>query len=111
MIIRSEEIPAEERTGERNGTIIRLLNTQQMHGKNRLFARITLRPGARVPEHQHNDEFEVYYILSGSGMVNENGTMRSFKAGDVIFTGHLESHSLENTGDTDVDYIALITLL
>jgi mannose-6-phosphate isomerase-like protein (cupin superfamily) len=111
MIIRSEEMPVEQRIGERNGTITHLLSTGQMHGKNRLFARILLRPGSRVPYHQHDGDYEAYYILSGHGQVNDNGTITEIKSGDIIFTDNKESHSIENTGNTNLEYIALISLL
>ena len=111
MIYRSEDLQFEQRTGERNGSITHLLSTEQMHGKSRLFARIVLKPGARVPEHRHEGDFEAYYILSGSGRVDDNGTSKEVKAGDVILTDCGESHSLENTGDSDLEFMALITLL
>jgi len=111
MIIRSEELPIEQRTGERNGTLIRLLMPEQMHGRSRLFARILLKPGARAPYHQHNGDCEAYYILSGEGQANDNGVISQVKAGDIIFTDSGESHSIENTSEKDLEYIALITLV
>ncbi|MDF2569598.1 MAG: hypothetical protein K0R55_1202 [Sporomusa sp.] len=111
MIMRSEELLVEQRIGERNGTLIRLLTPEQMHGKNRLFARILLKPGARAPYHQHNGDCEAYYILSGEGQANDNGIIAKVKAGDIIFTDSGESHSIENTGEGDLEYIALITLV
>jgi len=111
MIITSKELPVEHRTDERNGTLIRLLTPEQMHGKNRLFARILLKPGARAPYHQHEGDCEAYYILSGVGQANDNGIISQVKAGDIIFTDSGESHSIENTGDNDLEYIALITLV
>lgn len=111
MIIRSEELPIEQRTGERNGTLIRLLSPEKMYGKNRLFARILLKPGAKAPYHQHEGDCEAYYILSGVGQVNDNGVISQVKAGDIIFTDSGESHSIENTGDNDLEYIALIPII
>lgn len=111
MIIRSEKLPVEQRTGERKGTLIRLLTPEQMHEKNRLFARILLKPGARAPYHQHKGDCEAYYILSGVGQANDNGVISQVKAGDIIFTDSGESHSIENIGDSDLEYIALITLI
>ena len=111
MIYYAEELKVEERTGERNGTMTHLLTAEQMHGKSRLFARIVLRPGARVPEHRHEGDFEAYYILSGTGRINDNGVSKDVKAGDVILTDCGESHALENTGDSDLEFMALITLV
>lgn len=111
MIIRSEEMPIERRAGERNGTLIRLLTPKQMHEKNRLFARILLKPGAKAPYHQHEGDCEAYYILSGEGEANDNGVISQVKAGDMIFTDTGEGHSIENTSEKDLEYIALITLV
>jgi mannose-6-phosphate isomerase-like protein (cupin superfamily) len=111
MIVRKEEQSVEQRTGERNGTLTHLLSREQMHGKNRLFARILLKPGAKVPYHQHDGDFEAYYILSGIGQINDNGIISEVKAGDIILTDNGESHSLENIGNDDLEYIALVSLL
>ena len=111
MIFRAEELPVEQRTGDRNGTLIRILSPELMHGKSRIFVRVLLKPGAKAPFHQHEGEFEVYYILSGIGQVNDNGIVSNVKAGDVMFTDDGQSHSIENTGETDLEYIAVITLV
>lgn len=108
MIIKAEEMVVEQRTGEREGSFTWLLKEAQMHGKSRLFARILLKPGARTPVHKHEGDFEIYYLLSGQGQVNDNGTIKDVKAGDLIFTDNGESHGLENVGETDLEFIALI---
>lgn len=111
MIIRTEDMKVELRTGEREGTLTRLVDDALMHNKSKLFARITLKPGSRTPLHKHEGDFEVYYIVSGQAMVNDNGELKPAKAGDIIFTDHGESHSLENTGESDLEFIALILAL
>lgn len=92
--------------GEIVGT--KLLDMEQLQGKGRLFSRSIIKPGCSLGFHQHNGDAETYYILSGEGTVNDNGTMVTVTAGDVVFTGDGESHSMENTGTTDLEYIALI---
>ena len=37
--------------------------------------------------HVHQNEGEAYYILSGTGEFNDNGTIVTVAAGDVTFTG------------------------
>lgn len=108
MIIKAEDMNVELRTGEREGTLTRLVDDARMHNKSRLFARITLKPGAKTPLHKHENDFEVYYILSGQAMVNDNGELKPAKAGDIIFTDDGESHALENVGETDLEFVALI---
>ena len=51
---------------------------------------------------------EAYYILSGTGEFNDNGTIVTVAAGDVTFTGAGEGHALKNTGTEPLEFIALI---
>jgi mannose-6-phosphate isomerase-like protein (cupin superfamily) len=111
MIFRSAEIPVEERSDERNGSVKRLIGSEQMHEKNRLFAHVVLKPGAQVSYHRHQGEFEVFYFLSGTGEVNDNGAESLIQAGDVMFTDAGQSHAIKNTGIKDMEYMALITRL
>ncbi|KJS23558.1 MAG: cupin [Clostridiaceae bacterium BRH_c20a] len=84
------------------------VDKNEFNGKGRLFARNTLKPGASIGFHKHEGDAETYYILSGEGTVNDNGTIKVVQAGDLVYTPHGESHSLENTGTTDLEFIALI---
>lgn len=86
----------------------RILEVDQLQGKGRLFARNLLTPGSSIGWHKHQGDFETYYILSGEGTVDDNGKKAIVKAGDVIFTAEGESHSIENTGDTDLVFLAVI---
>ena len=108
MIIRKENLHVEQRTGERLGTLTKLLEESQMHGEATIFARIALRPKSMAPLHKHEGTFEAFYILAGKGMVDDNGTLAEVKGGDVVFTNDGESHSIKNIGETDLEYIALV---
>ena len=108
MIIQSENLRVEQRTGERLGTSTTLLEEAQMHGEAKVFARVALRPGSMAPLHKHEGSFEAFYILAGKGEVNDNGVTAQVKLGDVMFTDDGESHSIKNIGDTDLEYIALV---
>ena len=79
-----------------------------MHGEAKVFARVALRPGSMAPLHKHEGSFEAFYILAGKGEVNDNGVTAQVKLGDVMFTDDGESHSIRNTGETDLEYIALV---
>lgn len=92
------------------GYILRqkLLSDEQLNGKNGMFARITIKPGCSLGYHEHHDNAEAYYILSGEGQYDDNGIVRTVKAGDVTYTPDGKGHSLENTGAADLVFIALI---
>lgn len=108
MITSYEKLSIVQRTGEQLGTVTNLLEKAQMHDKAKVFARIALRPGSKVTFHQHVGRFEAIYILAGLGQVNDNGNMQQIKVGDVIFTDDGEGHAIENIGNTDLEYIALV---
>ncbi|MDD3142068.1 MAG: cupin domain-containing protein [Lachnospiraceae bacterium] len=73
-----------------------------------LFAEIKLEPGCTLGFHEHHGDTETYYITSGKGVYNQNGTKVDVKAGDVLFCPDGEGHALDNSGTTDLIWIALI---
>ena len=58
--------------------------------------------------HQHVGDFEIYYIVKGEGQYNDNGTIVPAKVGDVFRCADGEFHAIQNTGDEDLEFIALI---
>jgi mannose-6-phosphate isomerase-like protein (cupin superfamily) len=74
----------------------------------RMLAEATLLPGASIGYHQHDNETEYYLILSGTGEVNDNGTVKPVKAGDAVITGNGASHSIKNTGNIPLVFHAVI---
>ena len=64
----------------------------------RLLAELTLPPGASIGAHTHDAEAEYFFILSGSGIVNDNGTDTPVQAGDTVVTKDGASHSIKNSG-------------
>jgi mannose-6-phosphate isomerase-like protein (cupin superfamily) len=57
-----------------------------------------LPPGCRVAPHHHRQMEEIYYILSGSGVMTVGEEQREVGAGDAIFIPRGQRHTLENTG-------------
>ena len=96
--------------GQGHVLIKRLLNEKQLNGKCGLYAEVTLEPGCSLGYHEHHNESETYYILSGKGIYSDNGTLRMVKAGDVTFTPDGQGHGMTNTGDEDLVFMALIIL-
>ena len=73
-----------------------------------MFAEITLNPGCSIGYHSHDSETEYYFILSGTGTVNDDGKEVQVKHGDSIVTGNGASHSIKNTGSVPLVFIAVI---
>ncbi|MBT9134641.1 MAG: Oxalate-binding protein [Firmicutes bacterium] len=84
------------------------LDKDHAYGTGRLFSRSKLAPGCSVGWHKHEGELEVYYILSGTAKVSDNGAETILHAGDALLTVDGESHFIENVGDKDLEYVALI---
>ncbi len=85
-----------------------LLTGEQLLGKNEMYAKATLEPGCSLGYHVHERNAEAYYVLSGEGEYNDNGVIRTIKAGDVTYTPPGSGHSVENKGSEDLVFIALI---
>ena len=97
---------------EGNGHVIikEILEEPYLAGKCGLYAEVTLEPGCSLGYHEHHNESETYYILSGKGIYSDNGTLRMVSAGDVTFTPDGKGHGLTNSGDEDLVFMALIIL-
>jgi mannose-6-phosphate isomerase-like protein (cupin superfamily) len=74
----------------------------------RLMTEMSIPVNGYIGEHTHINETEYYIIQEGSALVLDNGQERAAKSGDVIITGHNESHSIQNKGDIPLKIIAII---
>lgn len=89
-------------------TVTHLLTPEQMGGKCRLFARVSILPGHGLLPHKHAGETETYYILSGRGLYDDDGEKRPAGPGDVFFCADGHSHGIVCIGDEPMEFIALI---
>lgn len=107
---KSKEIKHNMRDGKGDIEISHIVE-KDILGKNcRLFAQITVKPGDSIGTHQHVGEQEIFYFLQGNGMVMDNEKQVEICAGDVMVTPDMDSHSVVNTGDEDLVFMALILL-
>ena len=74
----------------------------------RLYSMVQVKPGEEVDYHMHVGESETFFILSGRGIYNDNGTCVEAVPGMVTFTPSGQGHSIKNTGDDMLVFIALI---
>ena len=112
MIRRSEEKITESKKmfgGQGEAVMRKILNgAPEMYGKGRVFNHLLLRPGCEIGWHVQQGDGETNYILKGRGSFNDNGIVTEVGPGDVTFTGSGEGHALLNSGDEDLEAIALI---
>ena len=76
----------------------------------RLFSLVQVKPGEEVDYHMHMGESETFFILSGQGVYNDNGNKVDVKPGMVTFTPSGQGHSIKNTGEEILAFIALIVV-
>ncbi|MBQ2718753.1 MAG: cupin domain-containing protein [Clostridia bacterium] len=112
MIKKFEELKTEERTHMRGGdgtvTVTSFVSAEELNQKGRLFGKITLRPGCGIGYHVHETDSELFYILKGTAVYDDNGTVTKVSAGNVTLTPAGTGHAIKNESDEDVELIALI---
>ena len=112
MVRHSAEIPLEERPHMRGGEgIIRLqaaFSSEECILPVRLFSRITIPAGGSIGYHIHEQEAEYFYVLSGEGIMDDNGTPVAVSAGDATVTRDQEGHGVVNTGTCPLELLAVI---
>jgi mannose-6-phosphate isomerase-like protein (cupin superfamily) len=111
MVIHRNEMITEDKEKLRNGegnTHLTYLLDGSTQKNARMFAEITLDQGCSIGYHRHDSETEYYFILSGTGIVNDDGKEVDVKQGDSIITGNGSSHSIKNTGSVPLVFHAVI---
>ena len=85
-----------------------LFSTEEMEGKAKMCARITLPPGSSIGDHPHQPEAEIYYVLEGEITVTDNDKRVRLHPGDAMFTGGGNRHSATNETDREAVMMAII---
>ena len=62
------------------------------------LAEETLPPGCAVTPHRHRQIEEIYYIVSGRGLMTVGEETREVEAGDAVYVPRDQRHTLKNTG-------------
>lgn len=114
MIQRAGNMEMEVREKMKDGKgavkVIHLLRQIQMRGKCRFFGKMVIEPGSSIGLHKHENEEEIYFILKGRGLAEDNGIRQDVKEGDIILTGGGASHSIENTSKEPLEVLGVILL-
>ncbi len=63
-----------------------------------------IRPQSSLHKHSHAAS-EIYYILSGSGVVHLAGTEHDVEAGDMVFIPSHSVHGITNPGTVDLEFV------
>lgn len=111
MIKRANEVSLDTERNDKGVvkmSLSRLRDFEGINPKIKMFSHVKLDEGEKVPFHMHVGECELYYILSGKALYNDNGEKLSLEAGAVTYTPSGEGHGIENVGEERLEFIALI---
>ncbi len=111
MIRRNGTYEAEVRENMRGGLgearIEHLWRADELHGRARLFSRITLQPGCSIGFHEHLGEAEVFVVIRGEARMLDGDRDEILRAGDTILTSE-QGHSVEAVGEQTLEMLAVI---
>jgi len=85
-----------------------LLQTSQMGENIRLFAKVILPPGSSLGDHLHENEREIYVILSGQGTYHDDERTYPIHTGDVLVCPSGHRHGVVNDGEVPLVWQATI---
>lgn len=96
-----------------NGTveITHFATPEELNNKGRLFANITLKPGCSIGYHVHEADSELFYVMKGEALYNDNGTEHTVSAGDVMLCPAGTGHAVANNGTENVELCAVIVYI
>ena len=112
MIKKVSDFKTELRENMRGGdgvvTVTSFVSADELNDKGRLFGKIILKPGCGIGFHIHETDSELFYVIKGTALYDDNGTKTTLSEGEVAITPAGTGHSIKNEGNTDVELIALI---
>ena len=88
--------------------ITKFATPDELNNKGRLFANITLNPGCGIGFHMHENESELFYVMKGEALYNDNGTLVPVSAGDVMICPAGTGHAIANNSEEVTEVCAVI---
>ncbi len=74
----------------------------------RVFGEMHINPGCSCGNHTHSGESEIYYILQGEGVLNDNGVEKVVKAGDMEICYDGQFHGIANKSNELLVVLAIV---
>lgn len=113
MIRRQSEFQKEERTAMRGGSgTVKLEHIWKkgdgLRSNVRMYSRIVLEPGTSIGYHVHENEEEIFFVVSGRAEADDNGAKVILETGDSIVTRGGEGHAIACLGDQPLVLLAII---
>ena len=113
MIRNGKDKTVETRENMRGGSgsvsIAHLWKRDEMNaGCCRMAAEITIPPGCGIGFHRHEEEEEIFYIISGVADFDDDGRRVRLAPGDTTLTTAGGGHAIANAGEEDLVVLAVI---
>ncbi|NOY67075.1 MAG: cupin domain-containing protein [Gammaproteobacteria bacterium] len=87
----------------KDGSMIRELMHPDHHAnKNQSLAEATIPSGTKTELHLHRSSEEIYYVISGAGMMTLGMKVFEIVVGDSVSISPLTAHCVENTNKEDL---------
>ena len=97
------------RNGSGSMKLSQIMTAEELNGCTTLFARVTLHPHSEIGYHIHTGETEAYYVLKGQGIfIDGSGQDVPVEDNTICTIEEGQGHGMRNTGDTDMDIIAVV---
>ena len=94
--------------GSGSVAISRHLDVHDVNGLD-LFAKVVVEKGGSIGYHQHLEDSEGYYILSGAAeFIDADGTHKSVVPGDLCLITKGQSHGIVNIGEGALEFLAVV---
>jgi len=77
--------------------------------KNFKIKKITVKPKSRLSYQYHNKRSELWYVISGVGIVTINNKKINLKAGSIVKIDIRDKHRVENNGSENLVFIEIQT--
>jgi quercetin dioxygenase-like cupin family protein len=84
------------------------LLADEAQGHGRMFSKLVIPSGCSIARHQHNGEFEAFYVLEGTATVTEGESIVEVPAGGMNLCRDGDFHGVENKTDEDLVLMALV---
>lgn len=73
-----------------------------------MVATLVVPRGASIGDHMHVGEAEIYRMISGRALYNDNGKEVEVGPGDVLMCYDGQTHGIKAIGDEGFEFIAII---
>lgn len=81
---------------------------EEAYDHGRVFSKLVIPPGSSIGVHQHKQEFEAFYVLSGVATVTDGEDIHELYAGDMNLCREGDFHGVKNNGSEELVLMALI---